>query len=74
MAVETVSGTPRQSGWNRLRGDPSLSEVFGSVATRPSGSFWRKLSAFLGPSLTNAMIAIGVRVECAGFMGLVRSM
>jgi manganese transport protein len=56
MAVETVSGTPRQSGWNRLRGDPSLSEVFGSVATRPSGSFWRKLSAFLGPGY---LVAVG---------------
>jgi manganese transport protein len=56
MAVETVSGAPRQSGWNRLRGDPSLSEVFGSVATRPSGSFWRKLSAFLGPGY---LVAVG---------------
>ncbi|HEY4863580.1 MAG TPA: Nramp family divalent metal transporter, partial [Xanthobacteraceae bacterium] len=26
-----------------------LAEVFGSIRTRPSGSYWRKLVAFLGP-------------------------
>jgi len=36
-------------GWRRERGRPSLQEVFGSIATRPKGSFWRKLAAFLGP-------------------------
>ncbi|MBI4273787.1 MAG: Nramp family divalent metal transporter [Rhizobiales bacterium] len=36
-------------GWRRDRGRPSLSEVFGSIATRPSGPIWKKLVAFLGP-------------------------
>ncbi|MEA3025413.1 MAG: manganese transport protein, partial [Alphaproteobacteria bacterium] len=40
----------------RVRERPSLSEVFGSVATRPTGSFWRKLVSFLGPGY---LIAVG---------------
>jgi manganese transport protein len=35
---------------------PSLSEVFGTIATRPTGSFWRKLVAFLGPGY---LVAVG---------------
>jgi manganese transport protein len=38
-----------QDGWRRARGRPSLSEVFGSIRTRPKGPYWRKLLAFLGP-------------------------
>ena len=56
MAVETVESAPVKSGWNRPRGTPSLSEVFGSIATRPSGSFWRKLVTFLGPGY---LVAVG---------------
>jgi manganese transport protein len=37
------------TGWRRERGRPSLSEVFGSIRTRPKGPYWRKLLAFLGP-------------------------
>src|SRR3954463_7293643 len=44
------------SGWRRRRGRPSLSEVFGSIKTRPTGPFWRKLLAFLGPGY---LIAVG---------------
>ncbi|MFL6799035.1 MAG: Nramp family divalent metal transporter [Xanthobacteraceae bacterium] len=44
------------SGWRRSRGRPSLSEVFGSVAIRPQGPFWRKLLAFLGPGY---LVAVG---------------
>src|SRR5947207_10058266 len=44
------------SGWRRQRERASLSEVFGSIAVRPSGSFWRKLVAFLGPGY---LIAVG---------------
>src|SRR5436190_5386154 len=44
------------SGWRRHRDRASLSEVFGSIAVRPSGSFWRKLVAFLGPGY---LIAVG---------------
>jgi manganese transport protein len=34
----------------------SLSEVFGSIATRPTGSFWRRVTAFLGPGY---LVAVG---------------
>src|SRR5689334_22568117 len=43
-------------GWRRERGRPSLAEVFGSVRTRPTGPFWRKLLAFLGPGY---LVAVG---------------
>jgi manganese transport protein len=45
-----------QTGWRRERTAPSLSEVFGSVATRPKGPLWRKLLAFLGPGY---LVAVG---------------
>lgn len=45
-----------QSGWRRARGNPSLTEVFRSVTVRRSGSFWRKLMAFLGPGY---LVAVG---------------
>jgi len=44
------------AGWRRERGRASLSEVFGSVATRPSGPTWRRLIAFLGPGY---LVAVG---------------
>src|SRR5689334_19025888 len=43
-------------GWRRERGRPSLAEVFGSVRTRPTGPFWKKLIAFLGPGY---LVAVG---------------
>src|SRR5512141_220931 len=43
-------------GWRRERGRPALAEVFGSIATRPSGSFGKKLVAFLGPGY---LVAVG---------------
>jgi manganese transport protein len=43
-------------GWRRPRTRPSLAEVFGSIATRPTGSLWRKLTAFLGPGY---LVAVG---------------
>src|SRR5436190_23208989 len=55
MAVESLQMGP-DSGWKRPRGNPSLSEVFGSIRTRPTGSFWRKLAAFLGPGY---LVAVG---------------
>src|SRR4030088_1963108 len=56
MAVDSVERARADSGWNRPRGTPSLSEVFGSIQTRPSGSFWRKLVTFLGPGY---LVAVG---------------
>jgi manganese transport protein len=55
MAVQSMEGAT-DSGWKRPRGSPSLAEVFGSIATRPSGSMWRKLVAFLGPGY---LVAVG---------------
>jgi manganese transport protein len=56
MAIQSVEGMQTESGWKRPRGNPSLSEVFGSIRTRPTGSFWRKLTAFLGPGY---LVAVG---------------
>ena len=56
MAVELIETGQAQSGWKRPRGTPSLAEVFGSIRTQPSGSFWRKLVAFLGPGY---LVAVG---------------
>src|SRR5205807_9515732 len=44
------------SGWRQPRTNRSLSEVFGTISTRPTGSFWRKLVAFLGPGY---LVAVG---------------
>ncbi len=44
------------SGWRQGRNRPSLMEVFGSVATRPSGTRWQRLLAFLGPGY---LVAVG---------------
>ena len=44
------------AGWRRQRGRPPLAEVFGSIATRPTGSLGEKLVAFLGPGY---LVAVG---------------
>jgi manganese transport protein len=44
------------SGWRGERAEPSLADMFGSVRTVRSGSFWRKLLAFLGPGY---LVAVG---------------
>src|SRR6266576_544242 len=63
MAVSSVpqarSSSPpgySETGWRRSRGTPSLSEVFGSISTRPQGPLWKKLLAFLGPGY---LVAVG---------------
>jgi manganese transport protein len=56
MAVDTISDRLSETGWRRERGTPSLSEVFGSIRTRPTGTFWSKLVAFLGPGY---LVAVG---------------
>lgn len=43
-------------GWRRASKNPPLTEVFRSVAVRPTGPFWRKLIAFLGPGY---LVAVG---------------
>jgi manganese transport protein len=56
MDATTRQSTTDTQGWRRQRGRPPLAEVFGSIATRPSGSFGRKLLAFLGPGY---LVAVG---------------
>jgi manganese transport protein len=46
----------RLDGWRRAQTTPSLAEVFGSIRTRPTGPFWRKLLTFLGPGY---LVAVG---------------
>ena len=53
--AEFAPGTTLSS-WRRERGDPSLTEVHGTIAVASRGSIWRKLSAFLGPGY---LVAVG---------------
>ncbi len=45
-----------QPGWRRSRAGHSLSEVFGTIATRPTGALWKRMLAFLGPGY---LVAVG---------------
>src|SRR6186713_626428 len=56
MDARTRQSMTNAPGWRRERGRPPLAEVFGSIATRPSGSLGRKLLAFLGPGY---LVAVG---------------
>jgi manganese transport protein len=51
-----VTAEAAAPGWRRERGRPALAEVFGSIAVRPTGSFGKKLVAFLGPGY---LVAVG---------------
>jgi manganese transport protein len=56
--VETKStpGYSADAGWRAARSMPSLPEVFSSIHVPASGSFWRKMLAFVGPGL---MVSVG---------------
>jgi manganese transport protein len=54
VAPDQISTSP--TGWRRERGRPALAEVFGTIATRPTGPIWKKLTAFLGPGY---LVAVG---------------
>jgi manganese transport protein len=54
--VDIVRDSTLDPGWRAARGEPSLSDMFGSVRTSRQGSFWRKLLAFLGPGY---LVAVG---------------
>jgi manganese transport protein len=56
MLMETATEAATRGGWRRERDRPSLAEVFGSIKTRPTGSYARKLVAFLGPGY---LVAVG---------------
>jgi manganese transport protein len=43
-------------GWRTARGEPSLSDMFASIGVAKNASFWRKLTAFLGPGY---LVAVG---------------
>ena len=51
-----IPADPAQPGWRRARTGTSLSEVFGTIAVRPTGSLWKRLGAFLGPGY---LVAVG---------------
>jgi len=51
-----LEGSLGAAGWRRERSGTSLSEVFGTIATRPTGSLWKRLVAFLGPGY---LVAVG---------------
>lgn len=53
---QRVLMTSSPTGWQRERLAPSLSEVFRSIAVRPSGSTWRRFLAFIGPGY---LVAVG---------------
>src|SRR2546421_1813904 len=55
-ALSNERALAAETGWRRTRTTRSLSEVYGSIRTRPTGSMWRKLSAFLGPGY---LVAVG---------------
>jgi len=55
-AVTDLEEGQRLDGWPGEQTTPSLAEVFGSIRTRPTGSFWHKLVAFLGPGY---LVAVG---------------
>ena len=46
----------KKFGWRRERGEPSLLESFRSVAVNPSGGWFRKMLAFVGPGY---LVAVG---------------
>ena len=54
--VDAIRDISLDPGWRGERGQPSLSDMFGSVRTAREGSFWRKLLAFLGPGY---LVAVG---------------
>jgi len=50
------SAPESSSIWLRSRGEPSLTDVFRTVAVTPSSSSWRKFLAFFGPGY---LVAVG---------------
>src|SRR3954469_14332924 len=55
--VETTNRSDApEPGWRLARSMPSLPEVFSSIHVPVTGSFWRKMLAFVGPGL---MVSVG---------------
>lgn len=49
LPPDQAAALPVPGGWRKPRGEPSLSGMFASVRVARTGSFWRKLAAFMGP-------------------------
>ena len=56
LETKSTPGYSADAGWRIARSVPSLPEVFSSVRVPTSGSFWRKMLAFVGPGL---MVSVG---------------
>jgi manganese transport protein len=55
MDVRTSPDLARK-GWLRERGEPSLLDVFRTIAVKPGASSWRRFLAFVGPGY---LVAVG---------------
>ncbi|MDB5629627.1 MAG: family Mn2+/Fe2+ transporter [Tardiphaga sp.] len=53
---DPAARSPDQPGWRTARGEPSLSDMFGSIKIARGSSFWRRLAAFFGPGY---LVAVG---------------
>ena len=51
-----VNHAVREEGWNRPRGEASLSDVHRSIPVKTSGTSWRRGAAFIGPGY---LVAVG---------------
>jgi manganese transport protein len=56
LPPDQAAAPPAPGGWRTPRGEPSLADMFGSIRVAKTGSFWRKLAAFLGPGY---LVAVG---------------
>jgi manganese transport protein len=56
MSSEITDRVTPDHGWRRSRGEPSLIEVFRTIAVSPNATPWRKFLAFLGPGY---LVAVG---------------
>jgi manganese transport protein len=45
-----------ETGWRKARGEPSLLDVFRTIAVKPGATPWRKFLAFFGPGY---LVAVG---------------
>ncbi len=61
--MTTPTEVVSDGGWRRARGTPSLAEIYGSIRTRPTGSLWSKLTAFMGPGY---LVAVGYMDPATG--------
>ncbi|MDB5626245.1 MAG: family Mn2+/Fe2+ transporter [Tardiphaga sp.] len=56
LPPDPAARSPDHPGWRTARGEPSLSDMFGSIKIARGSSFWRRLAAFFGPGY---LVAVG---------------